>query len=73
LQAMELGVRLNLLCSRVDEVLPGLQDFLDPFLAALAQGGAATTLFMRSFEPALELAGTAHTAQQEAEAAQVWF
>ena len=68
---MELGVRLNLLCSRVDEVMPAVQSFLDGFGQALGDAREAMNTFLQAFQPALDTASVAHQANLQAEEAKV--
>lgn len=71
-QAMELGVRLNLLCSRLDEVAPALQSFLTSFQTALDTASDSMSSFVQALLPALNAATVAHSATAQAERAQVW-
>lgn len=68
---MELGVRLNLLCSRLDEVTPKLQGFLAAFQAAIVDAKEGLDNFLNTFLPAVETATVAHAARAQAEEAQV--
>lgn len=68
---MELGVRLNLLCSRVDEVMPAVQMFLADFMESLATVQDPFSNFLEAFRPALDTASIAHNANLQAEAAKV--
>ena len=68
---MELGVRLNLLCSRLDEVAPALQAFLSSFHAALQTASDSVSGFVQALLPALEAATVAHSAKAQAEQSQV--
>ena len=70
-QAMEVGVCLNLLCSRLDELKPGLSGFLGSLGGALLPSGQALAEFCSAFTPALETARVAHGARIEAAQAQV--
>ena len=71
LQAMEMGVQLNLLCSRLDEVTPELQAFVSGFQASLSASREGMDNFLQAFLPALDAATVAHTANADAQKAQV--
>lgn len=62
---MEAGVRLKLLCSRLDEIEPALHNFLAEF------DTLALSAFSDAFRPAVEVAMVAHKNRLEAEQAQV--
>ena len=70
---MELGVRLNLVCSRLDEVAPALQVFLSSFHSALQTASESLNGFVQALLPALDAATVAHSANAQAEQAQVKF
>ena len=65
-------MRLNLLCSRLDELKPGLSGFLAGLEDALLPSGQALAEFCSAFNPALETARVAHGARIEAAQAQVY-
>ena len=63
-------MRLNLLCSRLDEVSPALQVFLHDLQSALAAGKDSMNSFLQAFLPSLDAATVAHSANAEAQQAQ---
>lgn len=71
LQAMELGVQLNLLCSRLDEVTPMLLLHLSTFQTTLSDSRDGMEGFLQAFLPALDAATVAHSSSTEARQAQV--
>lgn len=68
---MELGVRLNLLCSRLDEIEPRLTALAATFEDVAAKHGGTLTAFLQALQPAVETARVAHEARLEASRTQV--
>lgn len=71
LQAMEIGVQLNLVCSRIDEILPVLSDQLASISAPLESAVQPWTQFVDCFAPCVSAAETARAARQDSQKAQV--
>lgn len=71
LQAMELGVRLNLLCSRLDEIEPALLATATSTSGDVSDQGSLYKAFLDAFQPAVGTARVAHSAGLEADQAQV--
>lgn len=67
---MDLGVRLNLLCSRLDEVAPTLQTYLSSLGSGFSACKEGMNAFLQAFLPALDSATIAHAAAAEAHQAQ---
>ena len=70
---MELGVQLKLVCSRLEELLPDLTDYLSRIQSSLELAASPWSLFTESFIPIVRTAETAHNARVESQAAQVGF
>lgn len=65
LQAMEVGVHLNLICSRIDELSPGLSNFVTEIESNLSTAHSPWSDFVRSFTVIVKNAEIASEAQSE--------